>query len=387
MQCLQCEKKAAFGCQEDERGDMIMTEWKELLKNGYKDVRELAARLHITEEERPARCKIQDMFPMFVNPYYLSLVDENDPEDPVRKLCIPADAELKAGGEMDTSGEHDNTVMTGMQHKYNATVLILSTNQCAMYCRHCFRKRLVGLSGDEIAEYISDMAQYVREHEEINNVLVSGGDAFLNSNQTIRKYLEEFSGIKHLDLIRFGTRTPVVLPQRITTDPELVDMLTEYGRKKQIYVVTQFNHPRELTPEAREAVQTLMRAGIIVKNQIVLLKGVNDKPEVLGKLLQETTAMGIIPYYVFQCRPVTGVHSQFQVPLHQAYRIVEAAKQMQSGQGKCFRYVLSHVTGKIEILGEMEDGNMLFKYHQAKEEKDRGRIFLSKIGENQCWLD
>lgn len=364
-----------------------MTDWKELLDNGYDDVRELAGRLHITEEELPALCKIQDMFPMFVNPYYLSLVDENDPEDPVRKLCIPADAELKAGGEMDTSGEHDNTVMTGMQHKYDATVLILSTNQCAMYCRHCFRKRLVGLSGDEIAEYISDMAQYVREHKEINNVLVSGGDAFLNSNGTIRKYLEEFSGIEHLNLLRFGSRTPVVLPQRITTDPELVDMLTEYGKKIQIYVVTQFNHPNELTSEAREAVHTLMRAGIVVKNQTVLLKGVNDRPEVLGKLLQETTAMGIIPYYVFQCRPVTGVHSQFQVPLHEAYRIVEGAKQMQSGQGKCFRYVLSHVTGKIEILGEIGDGNMLFKYHQAKYEKDRGRIFTSKIGEGQCWLD
>ena len=363
-----------------------MTDWKELLDNGYDDVRELAGRLHITEEELPALCKIQDMFPMFVNPYYLSLVDENDPEDPVRKLCIPADAELKAGGEMDTSGEHDNTVMTGMQHKYDATVLILSTNQCAMYCRHCFRKRLVGLSGDEIAEYISDMAQYVREHKEINNVLVSGGDAFLNSNGTIRKYLEEFSGIEHLNLLRFGSRTPVVLPQRITTDLELVDMLTEYGKKIQIYVVTQFNHPNELTSEAREAVHTLMRAGIVVKNQTVLLKGVNDRPEVLGKLLQETTAMGIIPYYVFQCRPVTGVHSQFQVPLHEAYRVVEGAKQMQSGQGKCFRYVLSHVTGKIEILGETGDGNMLFKYHQAKYEKDRGRIFTSKIGEGQCWL-
>ena len=229
---------------------------------------------------------------MFVNPYYLSLVDENDPEDPIRKLCIPADAELKAGGEMDTSGEHDNTVMTGMQHKYDATVLILSTNQCAMYCRHCFRKRLVGLSGDEIAEYISEMAQYVRQHEEINNVLVSGGDAFLNSNRTIRKYLEEFSGIEHLNLIRFGSRTPVVLPQRITTDPELVVMLTSYGKKKQIYVVTQFNHPRELTEEAAEAVHTLMG-----------------------------------------------------------------------------------------------DGNMLFKYHQAKDEKDRGRIFTSKIGEKQCWLE
>ena len=111
-------------------------------------------------------------------------------------------------------------------------------------------------------------------------------------------------------------------------------MLEEYGRKKQIYVVTQFNHPREITAEAAEAVRLLMRAGIVVRNQTVLLRGVNDTPEVLGALLRGLTSIGVIPYYIFQCRPVTGVHSQFQVPLHEAYRIVEGAKQLQSGQGK-----------------------------------------------------
>lgn len=361
--------------------------WQKELENGVRSMDGLVQKLGLSPEEAARREEIAERFPMMITPYYLSLADTSDPDDPIARMCIPSTDEMDPDGEFDTSGEASNTKLEGLQHKYPPTVLLLSTNQCAMYCRHCFRKRLVGLSGDEIAEYISDMAQYVREHKEINNVLVSGGDAFLNSNGTIRKYLEEFSGIEHLNLLRFGSRTPVVLPQRITTDPELVDMLTEYGKKIQIYVVTQFNHPNELTSEAREAVHTLMRAGIVVKNQTVLLKGVNDRPEVLGKLLQETTAMGIIPYYVFQCRPVTGVHSQFQVPLHEAYRVVEDAKQMQSGQGKCFRYVLSHVTGKIEILGETGDGNMLFKYHQAKYEKDRGRIFTSKIGEGQCWLD
>lgn len=364
-----------------------MTEWRQLLKDGYDDVRDLAERLHIPEDRLTELCDIQDKFPMFVNPYYLSLIDTEDREDPVRKMCIPEIAEMEAGGKMDTSGEHDNTVLTGMQHKYHETVLILSTNQCAMYCRHCFRKRLVGLSADEIARYIGDMARYVREHKEINNVLVSGGDAFLNSNEMIRRYLEEFTAIEHLDLIRFGTRTPVVLPQRITTDSELTEILNTYASKKQIYVVTQFNHPKEITEEAAKAVKLLLKAGIVVKNQTVLLKGINDTPEILGELLRRVTTMGIVPYYVFQCRPVTGVYTQFQVPLHEAYRIVEGAKGRQSGQGKCFRYVLSHETGKIEILGEAGDGQMLFKYHQAKDEADMGRIFTRKIEKDQCWLD
>lgn len=364
-----------------------MTIWQELLQQGYDDIQGLQDRFHIDAGELQQLCGIQDKFPMFVNPYYLSLIDEKDPEDPIRKMCIPSLAELNAGGAEDTSGEQSNTVITGMQHKYRQTVLILSTNQCAMYCRHCFRKRMVGLSAEEIAEYISDMAQYVREHEEVDNILVSGGDAFLNSNAVIRKYLEEFIDIPNLNLIRFGTRTPVVLPQRITGDAELVELLTEYGKKKQIYVVTQFNHPNEVTEEARAAVRTLLQAGIVVKNQTVLLKGVNDTPRVLGELLKKVVSIGVVPYYIFQCRPVRGVHSQFQVPFREAYRIVEGAKAMQDGQGKCIRYALSHVTGKIEILGDLGDGRMLFKYHQAKYEKDFGRIFTQKVADDQCWLE
>lgn len=364
-----------------------MTDWKKLLDQGIEDITELAGVLGIDRKDLSELCRIQEMFPMYVNPYYLSLIDFEDSEDPIRKMCIPDKVELKNGGDFDTSGEHDNTVMNGMQHKYAPTVLILSTNKCAMYCRHCFRKRLVGLSEEEIAQHIDDMVRYVKEHTKISNVLISGGDAFLNSSETIQKYLEEFTAIPHIDLIRFGTRTPVVLPQRITTDPGLVAMLEKYGRKKQIYVVTQFNHPREITAEAAEAVRLLMRAGIVVRNQTVLLRGVNDTPEVLGALLRGLTSIGVIPYYIFQCRPVTGVHSQFQVPLHEAYRIVEGAKQLQSGQGKGLRYVLSHVTGKIEILGEMEGGQMLFKYHQAKDLKNAGRIFTQEVSPGQCWLD
>lgn len=360
-----------------------MSKWENLLAKGYQDIRDLQEILHLDKSELNKLMEIQERFPMFVNPYYLSLINPEDPNDPIRKMCIPTDMELDTGGTMDTSGELDNTVVPGMQHKYAQTVLVLSTNQCAMYCRHCFRKRLVGLTSDETNGHIPDMVQYVREHKEVTNVLISGGDAFLNSNRTLQKYLE-FADIDHIDLIRFGTRTPVVLPQRI--DKKLIEVLREFAGKKRIYVVTQFNHPREVTSEAAKAVQMLLDTGIIVKNQTVLLKGINDTPEVLSALLKKIVSIGIIPYYIFQCRPVQGVYSQFQVPLRTGYRIIEDTKNLCNGQEKCFRYAMSHPEGKIEILGELENKDMLFKFHQAKYSKNAGKILTVKVTEAQCWL-
>lgn len=364
-----------------------MYEWEKLIEKGYRDIGEVKEKLNLTADEVKRIQKIEESYPMFVNPYYFSLIRSEDPRDPIRKLCIPSVEEARRCGSFDTSGEASNTVIAGLQHKYRETALILSTNQCAMYCRHCFRKRLVGLSEEEISKELESIFTYIREHTELSNVLISGGDAFMNSNQTIRTYLEGLSGIGHLDLIRFGTRTPVVLPQRITTDTELKSILKEYSGKKRIYVVTQFNHPREVTREAVNAVEQLLEIGIPVKNQTVLLRGINDDPEVLGTLLKQLTRAGVIPYYIFQCRPVTGVMSHFQVPLREGYHVVETAKQMQNGQGKCFRYALSHPTGKIEILGPLNKENMIFKYHQAKDVKDQGRIFCLPVSEEQCWLN
>lgn len=363
-----------------------MQRWEEL-KGNITRAGQLAPLLHLTQEEERQMAAILEHYPMSITPYYLSLIDFSDPDDPIRRMCIPSISETDLGGTFDTSGEKDNTVMEGMQHKYSQTALILSTNRCAMYCRHCFRKRLVGLSDEEIAQRHEEMFQYIRAHKSISNALVSGGDAFLNSNRVLEKYLSNLTEIDHLDLIRFGTRTPVVLPQRISEDPELLELLQKYGRKKQLYVVTQFNHPREMTEEAAKAVRLLMERGVCVKNQTVLLRGVNDRPETLAALLRGLSSWGVSPYYVFQCRPVTGVQNQFQVPLMRGLQVVQEAKKLQNGQGKCFRYAMSHVTGKIEILGLMENGEMLFQYHQAKDEKNAGRIFTKRLAEDQCWLD
>jgi len=360
--------------------------WKNILSRSYTNGSDLAALLNLTPEEAKEIDQIAQQYPMLLNPYYASLIDPSDPEDPIRKMSVPSAWELESGGETDTSGESHNTVIHGMQHKYRQTALILSTEVCSMYCRHCFRKRMVGLDDNETARHLTDMAEYVRSHPEINNVLVSGGDAFLNSNERIRLILDLFSEIETLDFIRFGTRTPVVLPQRITTDPELLDILEKYARIKQIYIVTQFNHPREITPEAIAAVRELQIRHIPIRNQTVLLKGINDDPVIMANLLQRLTSIGVIPYYIFQCRPVRGVVNHFQVPLIDGVRIVDEAKALQNGHGKGVRYCMSHPTGKIEILGNMQDGSMIFKYHQAKDPADASRLFTRKIDPDDTWL-
>ncbi len=363
-----------------------MAKWQKLMEKGVSDVQSVAERIQICPEELATLASLQERYPMFINDYYLSLIHPDQPDDPIRKMCVPSIQEQANSGSFDTSGEQDHTVLPGLQHKYSQTALILSTHQCAMYCRFCFRKRMVGLSDAEICRHIPQMASYVQNHPEITNVLISGGDAFMNSNDTLRQYLDAFSRIRHLDLIRFGTRTPVVLPQRITSDPELIDLLREYNRMKQLYVVTHFNHPREITAESTAAVKTLLQLGIPVRNQTVLLKDINDDSEVLGTLLRRLTSIGVQPYYVFQCRPVTGVMNHFQVPLKKGFQTFQAAMKMQSGQGKTVRYCLSHVTGKIEVFGLLNNETMLFRYHQAKDPDDIGRIFTHRITDQQCWL-
>ena len=198
--------------------------------------------------------------------------------------------------------------------------------------------------------------EYVKEHEEINNILISGGDSLLNSNKKIEKFLDALCNIPHIDLIRFGTRIPVVYPERITRDNELKEILIKYGKKKQLYVGTQFNNPREVTNEASDAIKYLKEAGVIIKNQTVLLKGVNDNSQILGDLLKKITAIGIIPYYVFQCRACNRCKEPIPSSVKRSHRQqVEGAKNLQNGQGKCFKYCMSKlIRGKIEIVGKIE---------------------------------
>ena len=245
---------------------------------------------------------------------------------------------------------------------------------------------MVGSNADEIAHHIGEMVEYVSNHPEIDNVLLSGGDALINENERLEQYLEAFSSIEHLDYIRIGTRVPVVLPHRIIWDEKLLEMLRKYNQRKQIIIVTHFNHPKELTEESRCAIRTLLKIGCPVRNQTVLLRGINDKPRILADLMNGLTSAGVLPYYIFQCRPAMGVMNQFQVPLLDGQRIIDEAKADMNGQAKQFRYVMSHVTGKIELLGRPNSEEMLFKYHQAKYRRDDSRFFSLRLDADQCWL-
>lgn len=361
--------------------------WKKELLNNLTTAEEIkeALGLNLSDDETLKLKQIIDRYPMSVPKYYLSLINKEDPDDPIRKLCIPSIKETDISGSFDTSGEADNTVVVGLQHKYSQTGMLLSTNNCAMYCRHCFRKRLVGQNDEEVNKHFGDIINYINEHKEMTNVLISGGDAFLNSNKKIGNYLKELSTIEHLTYIRFGTRTPVVFPVRIYGDEELLNILEYYNKIKQIYVVTHFNHPNEITNESAKAIRELKNRGIVVRNQTVLLKGVNDDSKTLEILMKNLIEIGVVPYYIFQCRPVSGVKNQFQIPIKRACEIIEEAKTHLSGMDKSFKYVMSHNTGKIEILGIYE-GKVLFKYHQTKHEKDKGRMFQLGLNDNQAWL-
>jgi len=361
--------------------------WKDELKKNICTIAQLKEYIDLTRKQEIQLQSVIDIHPMYITRYYISLIDRNNPDDPIRKIAVPSTEELDVSGDYDTSGELENTKMSGFQHKYNQTALILSTNRCATYCRHCFRKRLVGLPTKEILHRFNDVVKYIKEHKEINNVLISGGDPFALPTKIIEKFLKNLSCIPHLDFIRFGTRVPVTFPDRILKDQELLALLENYSSKyKRIYIVTQFNHSKEITEKSISAVDKLIGSGIIVNNQTVLLKGVNDNSQVIAELQSKLVSIGVNPYYVFQCRPVKRVKHHFQVPLYKGYEIVENAKKKLNGHSKRFKYVMSHKTGKIEIVGIMDE-YIYFKYNQAKNPENIGRFFRKKLNKTAGWLD
>ena len=359
--------------------------WKDSLAKNITTADDIVKRVSLSEEEQEKIRQYTEKYPMSVPEYYVNLINWDDPDDPIRKIAIPRTDAFKQDGVLDTSGESSNTVLQGVQHKYRATVLVLTSPACAMVCRHCFRKRFVGKEDTEIAQNPAEVAGYLKEHPEVNNVLLSGGDSFILDNEKIKGWLDAMTQVDTLDFIRMGTRVPVSFPERINSDPELLEILKKAGEKKQIYIVTQFDHPRELTEEAGKSVKLLQEQGIVVKNQTVLLKGINDDPAVMGDLLRKMSSVGIVQHYIFQCRPVVGAMNYFQVPLTQGIKIIDEVYKNQNGLGKAADYAMSHPTGKIKILGEL-DGKTVFQYKQAKNPENTGKVFMLDSDDERCWI-
>jgi len=341
---------------------------------------------HLSEHEKAQLSKVAEKFAFRSSDYYLSLIDWDDPDDPIRRIIIPHQRELNAWGRLDPSDEHSYTVLPGLEHKYNSTVLLLVSSVCGGICRYCFRKRVFMDSHKECLRDIPAAIDYIRRHHEITNVLLTGGDPLMLTTSRLENIIRQVSEVGHVRIIRIGTRMPVFYPYRIIQDPTLLDMLSTYNdERRAIYIMTHFVHPRELSTLAVEGIQLLRRTGVGIANQTPLIRGVNDSPDVLAKLLAQLSFSGVVPYYIFQCRPAVG-NKAYTVPIEEGYEIVEQAKARVSGLAKRARFVMSHASGKIEIVGRTKDFIYL-KYHRAACDQDSGRFMIFKSNPDACWLD
>ena len=373
-------------CDEQDK-ERVMNKIHESLHDSIHTVNELEGWIRREMSDTRAIRRITKKYPVRVTPYYLKLINWDDLNDPIRKIAIPSCGEESLSGSFDTSGELHHTKLRGLQHKYKETALILTTHICSVYCRHCFRKRLIGVAEDEVVTDWDSVIDYIREHKEITNVLLSGGDPLVLQTAYLRSILCRLADIEHLQYVRIGSRVPVVLPKRIIEGDTLHDIFKEFllhGR--QLYITVQYNHAQELTPESLLAVRRLQEVGVIVNNQTVLLRGVNDSSAALAELQGALARNGIIPYYVFQCRPVSSVKEEFQVPLYEGCQIVDKARQSLDGLSKRFRFVMAHPTGKIEILG-WDDGGIYAKYLQTNQETLHNKIFHAPLTKDASWLD
>jgi len=340
----------------------------------------------LTETEKRELQKVNDKFVFRTNDYYQSLIDWDDPNDPIRRIIMPDVQELNEWGQLDASNEEKYTKVRGLEHKYTSTALLLVNEVCAAYCRFCFRKRLFMNENDEVTKDVSEGLEYIKNNKQISNVLLTGGDPLVMSTSKLEPIIKQLREIDHVQIIRIGTKVPAFNPFRILNDPSLLEMFKTYStNEKKIYVMAHFNHPRELTPEAIEGLNLLMKSGASLVNQTPLVQGVNDDPQVLADLFSKLSFIGVPPYYLFLCRPTLG-NETYSVPIERGYEIFEKAKTLCSGLAKRARLVMSHESGKIEVLGMSED-QIFFKYARAAENNNNARFLAFYRNPEACWFD
>ncbi len=314
--------KNHFGATEEEWQD-----WHWQIKNRIYDQEELCLFLNLSQQEKNEIKEIGTRYRWAVSPYYLSLIDPDNPDCPVRKQAIPTIEELTDElGQLDPMAEEETSPAPAVTRRYPDRLIINVTNQCAMYCRHCQRRRNIG--EEDVGaprEEILEALKYVRENEEIRDVLLTGGDAFMLSNEQIDWLLTELGEIPHVEMKRLGTRVLVTMPMRV--DDELCSILEKHDA---VYVNTQFNHPKEITEQSRLACKKLAKAGIPLGNQAVLLRDINNNPHVMKKLNQELLKISVKPYYIFHSKRVKGT-SHFRTPVEDGLEIMEHLRGQTSG--------------------------------------------------------
>jgi lysine 2,3-aminomutase len=303
-------------------------DWHWQLRNRINSFAELKKYIKLTpDEEKLAKAK-DFSFRMAITPYYLSLINHKNPFDPVRLQAIPRYLECHVSQEdmADPLHEDADSPVPGMTHRYPDRVLLLLTDQCAMYCRHCTRRRKAGETDAAMPkDNVEKAIDYIKKNKEIRDVILSGGDPLTLSDDRLDEVLGKLSKIKHVDIVRIGTRIPVVLPQRI--DDSLLKVLKKY---KFLWLNTHFNHPQELTPDACKALAKLSDSGIVLGNQSVLLKGINDHVDVMKQLLHTLVKNRVRPYYIYQCDLSEGI-GHFRTPISKGIEIMESLRGHTSG--------------------------------------------------------
>jgi lysine 2,3-aminomutase len=323
------------------------SDWQWQMRNRIRSVAHLGE-VFPSLELSTGMASAAEKFPLAVTPYYASLMRKLDASDPVYCMALPQGQELWNPPFLrdDPLEEDHDMPVPGLVHRYADRALLIATSACAMYCRHCTRKRVTGCRETCMSESrLRRCVEYLSKHPEIHDVVISGGDPLTLPTDALEQVVAAVRSVKTVDVIRIGTRTPVTLPFRITD--ELVAMLRKYHP---VWVNTHFNHPNEITPESTVACQRLADAGIPVGNQSVLLKGINDDPGTMESLLRGLLRMRVRPYYLFQCDLVPGVE-HFRTPLSQGIEIMESLRGRLGGIGiPTFVVDMPHGGGKVPVL-------------------------------------
>ena len=302
--------------------------WKWQIANRITTVEELEKVVNLTTQEKNGIKAALNKLKMAITPYYATLIDPDDYDCPIRKQAIPTIDETKIS-ESDSNDPLHETVdspVPGLTHRYPDRVLLLITQQCSMYCRHCTRRRFAGHEDESLSvDNLLEAIKYIKNHKEVRDVLISGGDALCVSDEKLELVLKKLRDIDHVEIIRIGTRVPVVMPQRITKT--LCDIIKKYHP---VWINTHFNHPNEFTEESMLACKMLADAGIPLGNQSVLLKNVNDCPYIMKDLMQKLVKNRVRPYYIYQCDLSEGIE-HFRTPVSTGIEIIELLRGHTSG--------------------------------------------------------
>ena len=308
--------------------DEQWNDWHWQVANRLDSVEKIKQVINLTPQEEEDIAKVLNGFRVGITPYYASLMDPDDPYCPVRMQAVPTIAETHRGEAdmLDPLHEDEDSPAPGLTHRYPDRVLFLITDQCSMYCRHCTRRRLAGeTDGARSMDDINACIEYIRKTPVVRDVLLSGGDCLCVEDDVLEYIISELRKIEHVEIVRLGSRTPVVMPQRITDD--LCNMLKKYHP---IWLNTHFNHPKEMTPEAAAACQKLADAGIPLGNQSVLCRGINDDVHVMRNLMHVLVKNRVRPYYIYQCDLSLGIE-HFRTPVSKGIEIIEGLRGHTSG--------------------------------------------------------